>query len=152
MLTRETMQGLYVITVTPFDAEGRLDEDAYRKNVETLLDLGVDGIVTSGTNGEFHTTTDEERSRIARLVVKACAGRAAAIIGASGVNTAEAVARTAAARDAGADAVMNVVPFYHILTRPEVYQYFEDPHAAVPDVGIIVYNNPTTTQVSLNDD
>jgi 4-hydroxy-tetrahydrodipicolinate synthase len=56
------------------------------------------------------------------------------------------------ARDAGADAVMNVVPFYHIPTRPEVYQYFEDLQAAAPDIGIIVYNNPTTTQVSLNDD
>src|SRR5438477_4261560 len=107
MLTRETMKGLYVLTITPFDSDGKLDEDAYRENVRKLLAVGVDGIVTSGTNGEFHTTSDEERVRIARIVVEETRGKAAAIIGASGVNTAESIARTRAARDTGADAVMN---------------------------------------------
>ena len=68
MLTRETMRGLYVLTITPFDAQDRLDEEAYRENVRLLLSLGIDGIITTGTNGEFHTTTDEERARISRIV------------------------------------------------------------------------------------
>lgn len=151
MLTRETMKGLYVLTITPFDAKGNLDEDAYRENVRTLVALGVDGIVTSGTNGEFHTTTDEERIRIARIVVEETRGRAVAVIGASGVNTAESIARSRAAGEAGADAIMNVVPFYHILSKVEIYQYFEDLSRACPDLGIIVYNNPITTQVKLDD-
>jgi len=56
------------------------------------------------------------------------------------------------ARDTGADAVMNVLPYYHILSKSEAYQYFEDIYAAVPDIGLIIYNNPVTTQVLLNDD
>jgi 4-hydroxy-tetrahydrodipicolinate synthase len=151
MLTRETMRGLYVLTITPFDSQNRLDEDAYRENVRFLVGLGVDGIITTGTNGEFHTTTDDERARIARLVAEETKGRAVSVVGASGVNTAEAIARTRSARDAGADAVMNVIPYYHILSKAEAYQYFEDLHAACPDIGIIVYNNPMTTQVLLND-
>lgn len=151
MLTRETMQGLYVLTITPFDAQGNLDEDAYRENVRKLVSLGVDGIVTSGTNGEFHTTSDEERLRIARLVIEETRGRAVAVIGASGVNTAESINRSRAAYEAGADAVMNVVPFYHILSKAEVYQYFEDLASACPELGVIIYNNPITTQVRLDD-
>jgi len=151
MLTRETMMGLYVLLITPFDHSGKLDEEAYRQNVRELISLGVNGIVTSGTNGEFHTTTDNERNRIARLVVEETHGNAISVIGASGVNTAESIARSRAAQDAGADAVMNVIPFYHILSRTEVYQYFEDLSAACPRVGIIIYNNPITTQVRLDD-
>ena len=151
MLTRETMRGLYVLTITPFDSENGLDEAAYRENVQYLVSLGVDGIVTTGTNGEFHTTTDEERIRIARLLVEETRGTVSTVVGASGVNTAEAISRTRAARDAGADAVMNVVPYYHVLSKDEACQYFEDLYSACPDIGIIVYNNPQTTQVLLND-
>lgn len=151
MLTRESMKGLYVLTITPFDRQGNLDEDAYRDNVRKLMDHGVDGIVTSGTNGEFHTTTDDERKKIARIVVEETRGRAVTIIGASGVNTTESILRSQAALEAGADAVMNVIPFYHILSRAEVYQYFEDLSLACPDIGIIIYNNPITTQVRLDD-
>ncbi len=151
MLTRESMKGLYALTITPFDSKGNLDEDAYCENVQTLVGLGVDGIVTSGTNGEFHTTTDDERKRIARIVVAETRGKAVAVIGASGVNTDESIRRSRAAREAGADAVMNVVPFYHILSKAEVYQYFEDLSLACADLGIIVYNNPITTQVRLDD-
>jgi dihydrodipicolinate synthase/N-acetylneuraminate lyase len=151
MLNRETMKGLYALTITPFDPRGELDEEAYRENVRCLLAHGVDGIITCGTNGEFHTTTYEERKRIARLVVEETRGRAVAIAGASGVNTAESIARTRDAFEAGADAVMNVIPFYHVLSKGEAHQYFEDLSRACPDIGIIIYNNPMTTQVRLDD-
>jgi dihydrodipicolinate synthase/N-acetylneuraminate lyase len=152
MLTREQMKGLYVLPITPFDDNFNLDETACRDNIRKLVDLGIDGIITSGTNGEFHTTTDDERNRIARILVEETKGKTvAAVVGASGVNTAESIQRTKYARDAGADAVMNVVPFYHILSKAEVYRYFEDLSAACPDIGIIIYNNPQTTQVALDE-
>jgi 4-hydroxy-tetrahydrodipicolinate synthase len=152
MLTRENMKGLYVLPITPFDDDFELDEKACRENISKLVALGIDGIITSGTNGEFHTTTDDERNRIARILVEETEGKnVAAVVGASGVNTAESIQRTRNAREAGADAVMNVVPFYHILSKAEVYQYFEDLAAACPDIGIIIYNNPQTTQVALDE-
>jgi 4-hydroxy-tetrahydrodipicolinate synthase len=151
MLTRETMKGLYALAITPFASAGELDEIAYRENVRLLLTHGVDGVITCGTNGEFHTTTDEERRRIAQIVVEETRGRAVAVAGASGVNTAESIARTRDALDAGADAVMNVIPFYHVLSRGEAHQYFEDLSRACPEIGIIIYNNPVTTQVRLDD-
>jgi hydratase-aldolase len=152
MLTRETMKGLYVLTITPFDQKFRLDEDAYRENVRKLLALGVDGIITTGTNGEFHTLEDGELARIASLVVKEVKGKAVAVVGASGVNTAEAIQRTRVAQDAGADAVMNVIPYYLPVTKDEAFQYFRDVTSACKEVGFILYNNPYTTQVSFDDD
>jgi 4-hydroxy-tetrahydrodipicolinate synthase len=152
MLTREKMKGLYVLPITPFDQDFKLDERACRDNIKKLVALGIDGIITNGTNGEFHTTTDDERNRIARILVEETEGKnIAAVVGASGVNTAESIQRTRNAREAGADAVMNVVPFYHILSKAEVYQYFEDLAAACPDISIIIYNNPQTTQVALDE-
>ena len=152
MLTRETMKGLYILTITPFDAQYRLDEDAYRENVRKLLALGVDGIISTGTNGEFHTLQEGELARIARLLVDETRGKAVAVVGASGVNTAEAIHRTKIAQDAGADAVMNVIPYYYPPSKPEAFQYFRDLTSACPDIGVILYNNPMTTQVSFNDE
>ena len=84
MLTRDHMSGLYVLIITPFDKSDSLDEDRLRDNVRVLLSLGVDGIITNGANGEIHSTTEEERARIARIVVEETRGKATAIIGASG--------------------------------------------------------------------
>lgn len=152
MLTRETMKGLYVLVITPFDDKFRLDEDAYRENVRKLVALGVDGIISTGTNGEFHTLREGELAKIARLLVEETKGKTVAVVGASGVNTAEAIHRTRIAQDAGADAVMNVIPFYHILSKPEAYHYFQDLTTACPKVGFILYNNPQTTQLAFNED
>jgi len=81
------MQGLYVLTVTPFAPNGDLDEEALHENLRTLVSLGVDGIIISGTNGEFHTTTDEERTRMIRILVDETRGKTVAVAGCSGVNT-----------------------------------------------------------------
>ncbi|MGH9158589.1 MAG: dihydrodipicolinate synthase family protein, partial [Vicinamibacteraceae bacterium] len=152
VLTRESMRGLYVLVVTPFDDQHRLDGEAYRQNVRELVALGVDGIITTGTNGEFFVTTDEELRQIARITVEESRGKAVAVIGASAVNTDESIRRTRIAVEEGADAVMNVVPFYQKLSKAEAYQYFHDLAKQCPEIGIIVYNNPTTTKVLLTDD
>ncbi|HEY3131081.1 MAG TPA: dihydrodipicolinate synthase family protein, partial [Acidobacteriota bacterium] len=151
MLTRETMEGLYVLVITPFDAKFRLDEEAYRENIRKLVNLGVHGIVTTGTNGEFFVVTDQELQRITRITVEECRNRAAVIIGASAVNTDESIRRSQIAMEEGADAVMNVIPFYQTLSKPEAYQYFKDLAGACPQLGIIVYNNPTTSKVRFDD-
>ena len=153
MLTRENMKGIYVLVVTPFDAEFRLDEDGYRENIRKLVQLNVDGIITSGTNGEFFVLNDDELRQISRITVSECAGsQTKTVVGASAVNTEESIRRTRIATEEGADGVMNVIPFYQTLSKAEALQYFHDLAEACPDIGIIAYNNPGTTKVLLNDD
>ncbi len=121
MLTREAMQGLYVLVITPFDDRFRLDEEGYRENVRKVVALGIDGVITTGTNGEFFVVNDEELRRLARITREECGDRVRTIVGASAVNTETSIRRSRIALEEGADGVMNVIPFYQTLSKAEAY-------------------------------
>ena len=118
-----------------------------RRNIGRICEAGVDGIVTTGSYGEFHSMSWEDHKRLIEVLVDAVPGRVKAIPGCSGVNTAEAIMKTRFARDCGADAVMNVSPFYMKLSEMELIGYWKDLAEACPDIGLIVYNNPDTSQL-----
>lgn len=151
MLTRENMKGLYVLVITPMDDKMRVDYEGHRENVRKLIALGVDGIILNGTNGEFHTCTDQEREKLTQILVEEGKGKIMCVAGCSSINTADAIRRTNKAAELGADGVMNVVPYYLPPTKAECIQYFRDIAEACPDIGIIIYNNPMTTQVLFTD-
>jgi len=152
MLTRENMKGLYVLIITPMDDKMRVDYEGHRENIRKLIELGVDGIILNGTNGEFHTCTDEERERLTQILVEEGKGKVMCIAGCSSINTAEAIRRTRRAAELGADGVMNVVPYYLPPSKEEVLQYWRDLAEACPDIGLICYNNPHTTQILMTDE
>jgi dihydrodipicolinate synthase/N-acetylneuraminate lyase len=146
------MRGLYVLIITPMDDKLRVDYEGHRENIRKLIDLGVDGIILNGTNGEFHTCTDAERERLTQILVEEGKGKVMCIAGCSSINTAEAIRRTRRAAELGADGVMNVGPYYLPPSKQEVLQYWRDLAEACPDIGLICYNNPRTTQVLMTDD
>ena len=76
MLTRETMRGLYALPPTPFDERGDFWESAYAENLRKLVELGVDGIVSPGSNGEWWTLRPQERCRQMEVLCEECAGKA----------------------------------------------------------------------------
>jgi len=147
MLTRETMKGIYVIAPTPLGDDRRFDEERMRRNVQNLCEAGVDAIVTTGSVGEFHTITWEDHKRLIDVLVDEVSGGTRAVAGCSGVNTEEAIKKTKYAQDCGADAVMNVSPYYVNVTEKELIGYWRDLAEACPDIGLIVYNNPYTAQL-----
>ena len=150
MLTRDKMEGVYALIPTPFTGDGKFDEDAFRENVQKLCSAGVHGIATTGTVGEFHTIPWEDHKRLIKALVEEVKEGVVAIAGCSGVNTGESVRKTKFAEDCGADAVMNVVPFYLTLSKAECIEYFKDLSEACPNIGIVVYNIPETTKVLLD--
>lgn len=152
MLTRELFRGLYVLIITPMDSQLRIDWEGHRRNMQALVSLGVDGVILNGTNGEFHTCTDDEREQLLRILVSEAKGKLMCIAGCSAVNTAEAIRLTKRAAELGADGVMNVVPYYLPPTKAECIQYVRDVCSACPDIGFILYNNKMTTQVLFTDD
>ena len=147
MLTRETMSGIYCLPPSPFDEKGRFDEERMRNNVRRLCASGIDGIVTTGSVGEFHTITWEDHKRLIEVLVDEVSGKTKAIPGCSGVNTEEAITKVKYAQDCGADAVMNVSPYYVNVSDGELIGYWRDLSEACPDIGLIVYNNPHTAQL-----
>lgn len=148
MLTRETMEGIYVLPPTPFDEDGVFDEDALRENVRRLAEAGISAYVTTGSVGEFHTISPQDHQRLAKALAESCQQAGiVSVCGCSGVNTDEAIMKVTWARNPGCDAVMNVSPYYIQLTRAELVKYWRDLAEACPRIGLIVYNNPQTSQL-----
>jgi len=147
MLTRETMKGVYVLSPTPFKKSGEFDEESFRENVRRFCEVGVHGIATTGTLGEFHSIPWEDHKRLIKALVEEAKGDTVSVVGCSGINTDEAIMKTRFAQDCGVDAVMNLVPFYTRLTKEECIKYWKDLAEECSDIGLIVYNNPETAKL-----
>lgn len=147
MLTRQTMGGLYALPPTPFTKSGEFDEDAFRHNCRALISAGVNAITITGSNGEFHTMTWDMLKEVIDVFVQECKGKVTAIAGCSAVHTQDGIMRTRYAMEKGADAVMNVSPYYIDLTHDELVTFWRDLATACPHIGIVVYNNPGTAQL-----
>ncbi len=132
--------GTHTAIVTPF-RNGRVDEGALRKLVAWQVRSGVDGIVPVGTTGESPTLDCEEHIRVIELVVKAAAGRVKVIAGTGANCTREAIELTRAAERVGADASLQVAPYYNKPTQEGLYRHFKA-IAAATKLPLILYSIP----------
>ena len=145
------IQGSLVALVTPMFEDGSVDYDALAKLIEWHIASGTDGIVSVGTTGESPTLSVEEHNAVIAFTVKTAAGRIPVIAGTGGNSTAEAIELTAAAKAAGADASLQVVPYYNKPTQEGLYRHFKTIAEAV-DIPIILYNVPGRTVADLKND
>src|SRR5438132_1437549 len=117
--------GILTAMVTPFDAQGRVNEDAAARLMHHLLDNGSDGVVVAGTTGEGSTLTDDEKLRLFELAVSEC--RDALVVAGTGSNdTAHSAELTAKATAIGVDAVLAVTPYYNKPNRRGLIAHFEE--------------------------
>ncbi len=115
--------GLYTAIITPF-SNGRLDEEAFANLIEEQVASGVDGIVPAGTTGESPTITNEEHIDIIAKAVKYAAGRIKVIAGSGANSTAEAIYLTQESEKVGADASMQVTPYYNKPSQKGLYLHY----------------------------
>jgi 4-hydroxy-tetrahydrodipicolinate synthase len=136
-------QGTYTAIVTPFNADLSVDYGRLRALIDRQVDGGVDGIVPVGTTGESPTLTFEEHNRVIDETIDACRGRAKVIAGTGANSTAEALELTRHALEAGADASLQVTPYYNKPSQEGLYRHF----STVADLGlpIVLYNVPGRT-------
>jgi 4-hydroxy-tetrahydrodipicolinate synthase len=147
--TRPALRGALTALVTPFAADGALDEDALRRLVRWQVLAGIDGLVPVGTTGEAPTLTPAERDRVIAITVETVAerpshGRVPVVAGTGTNDTAATIAATRRAAELGADAALVVAPYYN---RPDG-RMLEAHFRAVADEGdlpIVVYNVPSRT-------
>jgi 4-hydroxy-tetrahydrodipicolinate synthase len=132
--------GAYTALVTPFRRDGSVDYDKLRELVELQIAGGIDGIVPVGTTGESPTVDVDEHIEIIRTVVQAAAKRIQIIAGAGANSTAEAIELIKLARTAGADATLQVTPYYNKPTQTGLIRHF----SALADLGlpVVLYNVP----------
>ncbi|MCC7519359.1 MAG: 4-hydroxy-tetrahydrodipicolinate synthase [Verrucomicrobiae bacterium] len=132
--------GTYTALVTPF-REGVVDEKALAALVEWQIESGVDGLVPVGTTGESPTLDHAEHLRVIAAVVE-FAKRRVKVIGGTGANaTAEAIELTRAAEKAGADASLQVAPYYNKPTQEGLYRHFKA-IAAASKLPLVLYSIP----------
>ena len=148
------MPGLGAIltaVVTPFDDRLRVDEDAFVRLLNHLVDHGSDGVVVAGTTGEVPTLTDEEQLRLIELAVGELRGRATVVAGAGSNVTQHAVHLTERATELGADAVLSVTPYYNKPNRRGVVRHYEEVGRAT-DRPVMLYNIPSRTALDIPND
>ncbi len=133
--------GAYTALVTPFTKNGKVDEAALRALVESQIAAGVDGVVPCGTTGESPTLSHTEHNHVIELVVKFAAKRCKVIAGTGSNSTDEAIEMTQHAKAAGADASLQVAPYYNKPSQAGLYAHFRA-IAEATDFPCIVYNIP----------
>jgi len=140
-------KGSLVALVTPF-SDGQVDYAAIERLVDWHVDQGTDGLVPVGTTGESPTVDVHEHEKIIATVVKRVAGRIPVVAGTGGNATAEAIELTRFARDAGADASLQVCPYYNKPTQDGLVRHFTA-IAEACDLPMVLYNIPGRTGVSM---
>jgi 4-hydroxy-tetrahydrodipicolinate synthase len=134
--------------VTPFRADGAVDEAAFRRLCAHLVDTGSDGVVVAGTTGEAPTLTDEERLGLFAAAVEAVGDRATVVAGTGTYSTAHSVHLTGQAHELGVDAVLVVTPYYNKPPARGIVEHFRA-IAAATDRPVIVYNIPQRVVVNI---
>ena len=132
--------GAMTALITPF-RDGQVDFETLDELIEFQLEGGIDGIVPVGTTGECPTLSHDEHKKVIERVVKTVAGQVPVIAGAGSNSTAEAIELTEFAKKIGADATLQVDPYYNKPTQEGFYQHFKAIAEEV-DLPIILYDIP----------
>ncbi len=132
--------GAMVALVTPFQ-DGEIDFQTLDELIDFQLENGIDAIVPVGTTGESPTLSHPEHRKVIERVVKATAGQVPVIAGAGSNSTAEAIELTTFAKKVGADATLQVCPYYNKPTQEGFYQHFKAIAEEV-DLPMVLYNIP----------
>ncbi|MDO4682592.1 MAG: 4-hydroxy-tetrahydrodipicolinate synthase [Lautropia sp.] len=145
------IKGSMVAVVTPMKADGELDLDTYRQLIDWHIQSGTSAIVSVGTTGESPTVSVEEHCELIRVAVEQARGRVPIVAGTGANATREAIDLTRHAKELGADATLQVAPYYNKPSQEGLFQHF----SAVAREGglpVILYNVPGRTVADISND
>jgi 4-hydroxy-tetrahydrodipicolinate synthase len=148
-LQLDWLRGCATALVTPFTADGSVDEKRLRDLIEYQIAGGVRVLVPCGTTGESVTMNDEENKLVIRTTVELARGRAKVIAGTGSNSTAVTIERSKGAREIGVDGVLTVAPYYNKPTQDGLYAHFRAIAEAVADLPVVIYNVPGRTSSNI---
>ncbi len=140
--------GAATALATPFDENGALDLDSFRKLLDFQLGRGIDALVVCGTTGEAPTLSDNEATTLLTETVKTVSKSVPVIMGVGSNNTAHAAAKARAAEKGGADALLAVTPYYNKCTPEGLLSHYRA-IASATSLPLIVYTVPSRTGVTI---
>ncbi|MEM7224781.1 MAG: dihydrodipicolinate synthase family protein [Pseudomonadota bacterium] len=144
------IEGIYTPVITPFTADGAVDQDGYAVMLEHLIENGIHGIVVGGTTGEFYALSKEERLAQFRHAQEVIGGRVPWLAGVNDFRTEEAVAFAQAAKEIGADGLLLAAPPYSQPSQSDLAHHALTVDRAV-GLPIMLYNYPGRTGVMMEE-
>ena len=144
-------EGVYTALVTPFTKNEEIDEPALKDLVEFQISEGITGLVPVGTTGESPTLDIEENVRVVEIVVEQTNGRVPVIAGTGSNSTKEAIEMTKLAAEIGANASLQVSPYYNKPTSEGYYRHFAAVADAV-DIPLVIYNIASRTGKNIDNE
>ena len=144
----DALRGVFVVLVTPFTAQGRVDTTGLRQNVRWLVKQGVHGVIPLGSTGEFASLDDAQSAQVLDTTMEAVDGRISVVVGAGAETTGRAIANTQRAAAAGASGVLVIPPWYYTPDPDELVEHYRRIGDA-STVPVMIYNNPFTSKVDI---
>lgn len=135
---RDALADVVAIPVTPFAADGTVDEGAHRALIRRLIDGGVRTLTPNGNTGEYYALDPQERRAVTELTIDEAGGRAVILVGV-GLDLPTAIASAEHARDAGAQMLMVHQPVHPYVSQAGWVDYHRAIADAVPGLGIVPY-------------
>ena len=143
--------GAATAIVTPMHADGSINYEEFGKLIDFQIENSIDGIVVCGTTGEASTMTDEEHIEAIRFTVERAAKRVPIIAGTGSNDTGYAIELSKEAEKVGADALLQVTPYYNKTSQRGLAKHFTSIADSV-NIPIILYNVPSRTGVNISID
>lgn len=149
-LTYDDVRGVYAIMPTPalpdgdqVDTDFAIDLDETRRGARKLVEDDVNAIMINGTFGEASTLMEDEWREFTRTVVETVDGEIPVLAGPTTLNTRDTIRRAEYARSVGADGFLLGRPMWCSMSEDMTYQFYKDVADAVPEMGIVIYYNPS---------
>ena len=141
-MNTDFIKGVVVPMITPIDSNELIDEAAIRSQVDYVIDGGVSGILLYGSNGEFYMIEEDEMERGLKIVVDQAAGRVPVYFGIGAISTKKCIRLARMAVANGAASISILQPMFLKPTEAELFEHFKTIAEAVPEVPVLLYNNP----------
>jgi len=145
------LRGVFIVTITPFTSEGKVDYAGIEKNIDWLIKKGVHGLIPLGSTGEFASLEDEEKREITRIVIETAGGRVPVVVGATAETTEKAISNAQFAEKAGAAGVLVLPPYYYSPDQIEIFEHYRSIASAI-GIPLMIYNNPASSKVDIQAD
>ena len=144
------IRGIIPPILTPIDQNEQVDEAKMRKQVEFVINGGVHGILAFGSNGEFYMLEVDETQRALEIMLSQAAGRVPVYGGIGAIRTQKCIRLARMARTAGAAGISVLQPMFLKPTEEELFRHFAAIAESVPDLPMLLYNNPGRTGYTMS--
>lgn len=141
-MNTDFIKGVVVPIITVIDENEKIDEAGMRRQVDFVINGGMQGILAFGSNGEFYQIEEDEMERGLRIMVDQAAGRVPVYFGIGAINTKKCVRLAKMAVANGAACVSILQPMFLKPTSEELYLHFKTIADAIPETPVLLYNNP----------